>query len=327
MVVKITNYGGIVTAIHVPDRDGKIGDVTLGYNKVEDYIAGSPYFGCITGRYANRIAKGKFKIGDKEYALATNNDPSHLHGGEVGFDKKVWKAEKIETDAGLGLKLTYTSPDGEEGYPGALSTSVTYVLTENNSLDISYEATTDKPTVINLTHHSYFNLAGEGSGKTILDHELTLNADKFVATDATGIPLGGTQDVEGTVFDFRKSTPIGKRIEADDEQIKNGKGYDHNWVVNGDSGKDLRLAAALYEPTSGRLMEVHTDQPGIQFYTGNYLDGTNVGKSGKKYEHRTGLCLETQIHPDSPNQKGYPKAILNPGETYTHRCNYVFKTK
>ena len=325
MVVKITNYGGIVTSLTAPDKAGKWTDVVLGYNKVEDYIAGSPYFGCITGRYANRIAKGKFTIDGKEYSLATNNDPNHLHGGDVGFDKKVWEAEEVKGKSGVGLKLTRTSPDGEEGYPGALKTTVTYLLTEDNSLDISYEATTDKTTVLNLTHHSYFNLSGEGSGKTILDHELTLNCDKFVPTDDTGIPLDGEQRaVEGSVFDFRKATAIGKRIEADDQQIKNGKGYDHNWIVNGEG---IRLAATLHDPESGRVMEVHTDQPGIQFYTGNYLDGSNVGKSGKKYEHRTGLCLETQIHPDSPNQKGFPNAFLKPGETYTHRCIYKFTTK
>jgi aldose 1-epimerase len=321
MVVKITNYGGIVTEIHVPDREGKMADVALGYGGLEDYLAGSPYFGCITGRYANRIAKGMFRIEGKEYSLAKNNGDNHLHGGEVGFDKRVWEAERIEEGGKVGIKLTYSSPDGEEGYPGTLDTTVTYLLTDDNELDIRYAATTDRATVVNLTHHSYFNLAGEGSGETILDHELTLNADRFVATDDAGIPLGGSWEVKGTVFDFREPRPIGEGIEADDIQIRNGKGYDHHWVVN-DEG--YRLAARLHEPRSGRTMEVYTDQPGIQFYAGNYLDGTLIGKSGEPYEHRAGLCLETQIHPDSPNQEGFPNAILEPGGVYTHRCTYKF---
>ena len=327
MTVSITNYGGIVTSIIVPDKDGKPGDVACGYDKVEDYIAGSPYFGCITGRYANRIAKGKFSIEGKEYTLATNNGPNHLHGGDVGFDKRVWKASTVKDDNSVQLVLNYTSPDGEEGYPGKLDCKVTYRLPKKeNALHIDYLASTDKATPVNLTNHTYFNLAGHGTG-THLDHEIAINADRYTPTDATAIPTGELAPVKGTPFDFTTSHKIGKRIDADHEQIKFGKGYDHNWVINQKKPGELTLAAHVSEPTSGRVLEVHTTEPGIQFYTGNFLDGSNVGKGGKVYKHRYAFCLETQHYPDSPNQKSFPSCILKPGETYKHTCIYKFSTQ
>ena len=327
MTVSITNYGGIVTSIIVPDRDGKPGDVVCGYDKVEDYIAGSPYFGCITGRYANRIAKGKFTLDGKEYTLATNNDPNHLHGGDVGFDKRVWEATSVKDGDSVQLILNYSSPDGEEGYPGKLDCKVTYRLPKNeNALHIEYEASTDKATPINLTNHSYFNLAGHGSG-THLEHEIAINADRYTPTDSTAIPTGELAPVEGTPFDFRTSHKIGERINADHEQIKFGLGYDHNWVINQANPGELTVAAHVYEPNSGRTLETHTTEPGIQFYTGNFLDGSNVGKGGKVYKHRYAFCLETQHHPDSPNQKNFPSCILKPGEKYSHTCIYKFGTK
>ena len=325
MKAKITNYGGIVTQLHVPDKDGKLGDVVLGYDKLSSYIKASPYFGCITGRYANRIAKGQFTIDGKTYQLATNNGDNHLHGGEVGFDKRVWKATEVTGIGKAGIALTYLSDDGEEGYPGDLECTVTYWLTNQNELEIEYEASTSKSTPINLTHHSYFNLAGEGSGD-ILNHEVELFADNYVPTDDGGIPLGKIATVKGTPFDFLTPHKIGKRIGAKDQQIEFGKGYDHNWVIN-DTGKALNIAARVTEPKTGRIMEVITDQPGIQFYTGNYLDGANIGKGNKVYNHRNAFCLETQVHPDSPNQDGFPESILNPGEIYRHVCIYRFKTK
>lgn len=325
MKATITNYGGIVTQLHVPDKDGNLGDVVLGYDKLSSYIKASPYFGCITGRYANRIAKGQFQIDGKTYQLATNNGENHLHGGDVGFDKRVWKATEVSAVGKSGIALVYESKDGEEGYPGDLKCKVTYWLTNHNELEIEYEAVTNKATPINLTHHSYFNLAGEGKGD-ILNHEVELFADNYVPTDGGGIPLGKIASVKGTPFDFLTPHTIGKRIGAKHEQIEFGKGYDHNWVVN-DSGKSLSIAARVTEPKSGRIMEVVTDQPGIQFYTGNYLDGSNIGKGNKVYNYRNAFCLETQVHPDSPNQDGFPDSILKPGETYKHVCIYRFKTK
>ena len=327
MTAKITNYGGTVTQLHVPDSNGQVADVVLGYDQLASYIRASPYFGCITGRYANRIAKGKFSMGGGldtfNYQLATNNGPNHLHGGEVGFDKKVWTAKEVSGPGKAGIELSYTSPDGEEGYPGTLDTTVTYWLNTNNELRIEYRATTDQATHLNLTHHSYFNLAGAGSGD-ILDHKIELFASKFVPTDSTGIPLGELRSVRGTPFDFLAPHAIGERINADDPQIVAGKGYDHTWVID---GRGMRLAARVTEPASGRVMDVLTDQPGIQFYTGNYLDGSNHGKGDKVYKYRTGLCLETQVFPDSPNRPEYPSSLLEPGDTYTHTCVYRFKTK
>ncbi|MEO1860492.1 MAG: aldose epimerase family protein [Verrucomicrobiales bacterium] len=325
MQAKITNYGGIITQLHVPDQNGELGDVVLGYDKLSSYIKASPYFGCIAGRYANRIAKGQFKIGETTYNLATNNGDNHLHGGNVGFDKQVWAAKEVTGLGKAGIELTYLSKDGEEGYPGSLASKVTYWLTNQNELEIEYEAKTDKATPINLTHHSYFNLAGEGSGN-ILGHEVEIFANTFVPTDAGNIPLGELKKVTGTPFDFLTPHKIGERIEEKNQQLEFGKGYDHNWVIN-DSGNSLNLAARVTEPRTGRVMEVLTDQPGIQFYTGNFLDGSNIGKGNKIYNHRNAFCLETQVHPDSPNQPDFPNSILKPGETYRHVCIYRFKTK
>lgn len=328
MQAKITNYGGILTQLHVPDKNGKLGDVVLGYDKLSSYIKASPYFGCITGRYANRIAKGQFKIGETTYKLATNNGENHLHGGDVGFDKKVWAAKEVKGFGRAGIELTYLSKDGEEGYPGNLASKVTYWLTVKNELEIEYEARTDKATPINLTHHSYFNLAGEGSGN-ILGHEVEIFANTFVPTDAGNIPLGELKKVTGTPFDFLTPHKIGERIEEKNQQLEFGKGYDHNWVINDrhQTINSINLAARVTEPKTGRVMEVLTDQPGIQFYTGNFLDGSNIGKGNKIYNHRNAFCLETQVHPDSPNQPNYPNSILKPGETYRHFCVYRFKTK
>lgn len=329
--VSITNYGGIVTSIMVPDKDGKLGDVALGYDSVEKYVEGSPYFGAITGRYANRIKEGKFTIDGTEYTLAINNEPNALHGGLKGFDKVIWDAESIETEYGAALVLTYISEDGEEGYPGKLGTEVIYTWTDENALRIDYQAMTDKTTVINLTNHTYFNLAGEGSGKTILDHILQINAERYTPVDETLIPTGELAPVEGTPFDFRNPTPIGQRIEEENEQLTFGLGYDHNYVLAMERQTNPQLAAVVQEPTTGRVLEVLTTEPGLQFYCGNFLDGTNVGKSGKPYEHRTGFCLEAQIFPDSPNkgsqEGGYTSALLHPGDTYTQTTIYRFRAQ
>ena len=325
MVVKITNYGGIITSIIVPDKEGNMGDVALGYNSVEEYAAGNPFFGCITGRYANRIAKGQFTINGETYTLATNNGENHLHGGLEGFDKKLWAAESFKNDDGVGVVMRYTSPDGEEGYPGTLDVAVTYTLTPANAIQIDYEATTDKPTVVNLTNHSYFNLK-DGGASTILDHKLRIIADQFVPTDQGNIPLGPLADVENTPFDFRTSTAIGDRIEAEHTQIEYGYGYDHNYVING-GGSELTLAAEVHEESTGRFMEVFTTEPGVQLYTGNHLNGNFVGKGEVAYARRTGFCLETQKYPDTPNQPDYPSAQLNPGETYMSTTVYRFSTR
>lgn len=319
---KITNYGGIVTAFIAPDKDGKMGDVCLGFDTIDRYLKDSPYFGCITGRYANRIAGGKFTLDGKEYTLAQNNGKNALHGGLKGFDKKIWAATPSESADGPALKLTYTSPDGEEGYPGNLSCTVTYTLTADNGLRIDYLATTDKPTVLNLTNHAYFNLAGHGEG-TILDHVFEMKADRFVPTDDAGIPLGQLASVEGTPFDFRKPTAIGARVDQDDQQLKNGLGYDHNYVMKDSRDGKLAHVATVHDPKSGRVLEVHTDEPGLQFYIGNYLpkDGL-AGKDGKTYIYRGGFCLESQTFPDSPNQKGFPSPVLRPGETYKQTTIY-----
>ena len=325
MQVSLLDYGATVKEIMAPDRNGVYANVSLGFSSLDEYREKSPYFGCTAGRYANRIAKGLFSLEGKEFKLATNNGPNHLHGGVRGFDKYVWSARVSETETAVAFSRR--SPDGEEGYPGTLTCKVTYTLTNENELKIEYEATTDKPTVLNLTNHTYFNLAGEGD-PTILDHELTLPADQYVATDETNIPVS-IREVDGTPFDFRKPTVIGKRIEADQPQIKFGKGYDHTWVVNRKE-EGLAHAATLRDPGSGRVMEIHTDQPGIQFYTGNYLDGSYQGQGGKVYPFRSGLCLETQVFPDSPNhqgQVGWKSCVLLPGETYTHLTIHKFKAE
>jgi aldose 1-epimerase len=295
---------------------------------LDDYREKSPYFGCIAGRYANRIAGGKFSLNGKNYQLAKNNGPNHLHGGKVGFDKVVWSAKILEI--GTGVTFTMRSPDGDEGYPGNLIAKVTYTLSNENELIVEYSATTDQPTIINLTNHTYFNLAGEGD-PTILDHQLTLYSDKFVATDETNIPVS-ISSVVGTPFDFNKAFVIGDRINLDNEQLEFGKGYDHTWLVRGAEAHDgqLRHAATLRDPGSGRKMDVFTDQPGIQFYSGNYLDGSYAGQSGKIYPLRSGMCLETQVFPDSPNHQGeeeWRSCVLNPGEIYQHKTIHKFSVE
>ena len=325
MKVSLLDYGATVKEILIPDRNGKFTNVSLGFSNLDDYRAKSPYFGCTTGRYANRIAQGKFTLDGKEYQLATNNGPNHLHGGELGFDKVVWDTKVKEV--GTGVVFSMKSPDGNEGYPGNLVSVVTYTLSDDNELIIEYSAKTDKPTVLNLTNHTYFNLAGEGD-PTILDHKLTIYADKFVATDETNIPVS-IENVSGTPFDFTKSFVIGDRINQNNEQLKFGKGYDHTWVIRGSKSShgDLKHAATLYDPASGRKMDIFTDQPGIQFYSGNYLDGSYEGQSGKTYPLRSGLCLETQVFPDSPNhqgEEGWKSCVLRPGQEYIHKTVHKF---
>ncbi len=322
MIVKITNYGGIVTSLMVPDKNGKLDDVVLGFDTFEKYLAGHPYFGAIVGRYGNRIAKGKFILNGVEYKLATNNGENHLHGGIKGFDKVVWKAEQIKEENEVGIKLSYLSKDGEEGYPGNLSCVVIYTLTNNNELKIQYEAETDKPTPINLTHHSYFNLKGVDSSGfgNILGHVLTIHADRFTPVDEGLIPTGELKSVKDTAMDFTRAKAIGERIK----EVKGG--YDHNYVLNNWDGS-LRLAASVFEPTSGRVMDVLTTEPGIQFYSGNFLDGSITGKNGTIYNKHDGFCLETQHFPDSPNQAAFPSAILEPGKKYTHTTIYRFRTE
>lgn len=323
--VQISDFGGTIVSWTAPDKNGKFDDITLGCDSLAGYQKGVPYFGALIGRYGNRIAKGQFTLDGKSYSLAKNNGPNALHGGLKGFDKVLWKATPIEGEE-PSLKLTYTAKDGEEGYPGNLSVEVVYTLQKDNSLKIDYKATTDKATVVNLTNHAYFNLKG-GFDSDILDHEVTLNADKFLPVDATLIPTGELKPVAGTPFDFTKSSKIGARInDTKDEQIKFGLGYDHCWVLT-DSTKNLKLAASVYEPTSGRVLEVFTTEPAIQFYTGNFLDGTITGKGGKVYKHRFGLCLETQHYPDSPNKPKFPSTVLKPGETYETTTVYKFSVK
>lgn len=325
MEAKITNYGGTVVTLKTPDRSGKFADIVLGFNDLDSYLKPNPYFGSLIGRYGNRIAKGRFTLSGAEYKLAVNNGENHLHGGIKGFDKVVWTAKELRSAAGPALELTYLSKDGEEGYPGNLRVRVVYTLTNNNELKIDYSATTDKDTITNLTHHSYFNLAGEGNGD-ILSHLVTLNASRFTPTDAGSIPTGELKSVRGTPFDFLKATPIGERINQDDEQLKFGIGYDHNWAVNGRMGV-MRQAASVYEPTTGRVMEVWSTEPGIQFYTGNFLDGTLTGKSGQVYQKRSGFCLETQHYPDSPNEPKFPTTTLKKGATYKSTTIYRFSAR
>lgn len=322
---KITNYGGILVSLKVPDRNGKFDDVVLGFNDLDTYLKGHPYFGALIGRYGNRIAKGRFTLNGVEYKLAVNNGENTLHGGLKGFDKVVWTGKEMKTKAGPAVVLTYLSKDGEEGYPGNLNVRVVYTLTNNNELKIEYSATTDKDTVTNLTHHSYFNLGGEGNGD-ILGHRVTINANRFVPTDAGSIPTGELRKVAGTPFDFLTAHAIGERINQDEEQLKLGNGYDHTWVINGRPGT-LRLAATAYESTSGRTMQVWTTEPGMQFYTGNFLDGTLTGKSGKIYQRRFGFCFETQHYPDSPNQPSFPTTTLKKGATYRSTTIYRFGSK
>jgi aldose 1-epimerase len=322
---RITNYGGIVVSLKVPDRAGMLGDVVLGYDDLNDYIKANPYFGALIGRYGNRIKKGRFELDGKNYRLAINNPPNALHGGMKGFDKVVWTAKPSVTKTGPSLKLTYVSKDGEEGYPGNLAVTAVYTLTNKNELRVDFTATTDKATIINLTHHSYFNLAGAGSGD-ILGQELTIKADKFTPIDKTFIPTGELRPVKGTAFDFQKPAPIGSRIANQDEQLKFGLGYDHNWVINKPPGK-LAVVAKVHDPKSGRTLEVLSTEPGLQFYSGNFLDGTNVGKGGKVYRYRNGFCLEPQHFPDSPNKPQFPPVVLRPGQTYKSTIIYKFGVK
>ena len=323
--MKVTNYGGIVTSLKVPDKYRNLGDVVLGYDNLQDYVKSNPYFGCIVGRYGNRIGKAKFTLNGVGYTLAKNNGDNSLHGGIKGFDKVVWDAQAMVGADSVSVEFKYMSKDGEEGFPGNLSVTVTYALTNDDELKIDYLAATDEVTVVNLTHHSYFNLAGAGSGD-ILGHELMLAADKFTPVDEGLIPTGELRPVAGTPMDFTQPTVIGDRINQDYEQLVFGKGYDHNWVLNSGGGS-MALAASVYEPKTGRMMKVYTTEPGMQFYAGNFLDGSNIGKGGKAYEFRNGFCLETQHFPDSPNKPDFPSTVLKPGEEYKTTTIYKFSAK
>lgn len=327
MRVRVLEHGCSIVSVEVPDREGRLGDVALGFSDASEYRRRHPYFGCVVGRYGNRIAAGRFCLDGQTYQLATNNAPGgipcHLHGGDVGFDQRFWSVERPRSGGADEVRLRRVSLDGEEGYPGNLSVSVVYRLTEANALEIEYEAHTDAPTPVNLTNHSYFNLRGEGSGESVLGHELTLHASHFLPTDAGQIPTGELRLVEGTPFDFRKPRLLGAGIGEADEQLLGAHGYDHNWVLDAGGG-ELALAVEVYEPVSGRVMEVLTTEPGVQLYTGNLLDGTCVGKSGRAYARHGGFCLETQHFPDSPNRPGFPDTILRPGAKYTSKTIYRF---
>ncbi|MBC7407283.1 MAG: galactose mutarotase [Arcicella sp.] len=325
MVVNILTYGGIISSLKVPNKAGVSEEVVIGFNNLEQYTKANPYFGALIGRYGNRIAKGKFILDGKEYVLATNNGKNALHGGPEGFHRRIWTAEEAKGGDIATLKLKYVSKDMEEGYPGNLTVFVTYTLNNDNSLDVLYEANTDKKTVVNLTQHSYFNLSGDFS-KSILNDKITIDADNLVPVDADLIPTGKLTDVTNTPFDFRKPRIIGADIAAKDDQLIKGKGYDHCWVLN-NQDKGFRFVASAYNLASGRLLEVYSDQPGIQFYSGNFLDGTLPMRNGGTYAHRTGLCLETQHYPDSPNQKDFPTTELNPGENYKTKTTFKFSVK
>ncbi|KAF2082632.1 aldose epimerase family protein [Flavobacterium sharifuzzamanii] len=325
MEVDIITFGGRITDLKVPNKEGVSENVVIGFNSLAQYEKENPFFGALIGRYGNRIAKGKFSLDGKDYQLAINNAPNALHGGPQGFFNVVWKADEVKSGENASLKLSYISKDMEEGYPGTLKVFVTYTLTNDNQLEVLYEATTDKKTVVNLTQHSYFNLSGDFT-KTILDHELTLNADKLVPVDADLIPTGKLEDVANTPFDFRTPKLIGKDINAKNDQLEKGKGYDHCWVLNNPE-KGKTIIAKVYHAASGRVMEMTTDEPGIQFYSGNFLDGTLPMPNGGTFAHRTGLCLETEHYPDSPNQKNFPTTVLNPGENYKTKTTFKFSVK
>lgn len=318
--MKVMNYGGIIVSLEVPDRNGNPVDVILGFDSLRAYEKRNPFFGALVGRYGNRIGKAKFVLDGKEYNLVKNNNGNHLHGGTKGFDKVIWKVDEIAAEDGVAIKLSYLSKDMEEGYPGNLNVEVIYTLTADNTVKFDYKATTDKKTIINLTQHTYFNL--NGCQRDILDHEISLNADKFVVVDETLIPTGEIRSVENTPFDFRTPVRIGERINDKDQQIQFGRGYDHCWVINGNG---MRVAAEVYEPASGIEMTVMTTEPGVQFYTGNFLDGTLTGKNGVVYKQRMGFCLETEHFPDSPNQKEFPSVVLSPGDTYSSHTSYQFE--
>ena len=324
MEVKITNYGGIITHINVPDKNGKFEDVTLGFDSLSGYLQEHPYFGAIVGRYGNRIAKGAFSIDGKMYKLATNNGPNHLHGGLNGFDKHLWEAEMMEGRTSMTIRLKTVSADGEEGYPGELQVQVDYTLFNNNELHISYSAKTDKPTHVNLTNHAYFNLTGNAKN-TILGHELQINASHFTPVNETLIPTGEIASLNDSPLDFRATKLIGRDINVEERQLKYGGGYDHCWVLDKEPDNPKpQLAATAYDPNSGRALEVLTTEPGIQFYTGNFLDGSLIGKNDIAYQKRTGFCLETQHYPDSPNQPNFPTTLLKPNETYRTTTIYRF---
>ena len=320
--VAVLTHGGTIERLEVPDRAGRMGNVVLGSRSLAEYAAPGPYFGCIVGRYANRIAGGRFTLDGREYQLARNDGPNSLHGGARGFDKRVWQVASAEARR---VELAYISPDGEEGYPGALRVHVAYALDADRALRIEYRAETDAPTVLNLTNHSYWNLAGEGSG-TALDHELQIEADHFLPVDATAIPTGELRPVEGTPFDFRRPTPIGARVRASDPQLLVGRGYDHNWVLRGGVAPLPRPAARLRDPASGRVLEVLTDQPGLQFYSGNFLDGSLIGPGGRTYRQGDGVALETQHFPDGPNRPAFPATVLRPGEVFRSTTLLRFST-
>jgi len=322
--VRAMTYGAIITSIQTPDRSGKRADIVLGFDSLGGYLGGSPYFGAVVGRYANRIARGQFTLDGVTYHLARNNGPNSLHGGARGFDKVRWSGEPFESDSTAGVTFRYESPDGEEGYPGTVSVRVTYTLTDADDLIIEYEAATTKATPINLSQHTYWNLHGDGAGD-ILAHVLTLNASAFTPVDSTLIPTGQIAPVAGTPFDFRTATAIGARINAANEQLRFGRGYDHNWVIGQANPGTLTHAARLEDPVSGRTLDISTTEPGVQFYSGNFLDGTLNGKDGRPYAHRSGLCLETQHFPDSPNHANFPSTILRPGQRYASRTVITFR--
>lgn len=325
MTMQVTNYGGHVVSLWVPDKNGHFDDIVLGHNTLKEYIdyEGERFIGCVVGHYANRIANGQFYIDSIRYNIPQNNNGQSLHGGLKGLDQVIWDVDSVTPNK---IYLSYTSPDGEEGYPGTLKLNMDYSLTDDNEFIIQYHATTDKPTVINLSHHGFFNLKGEGRG-SINDHLLTIYADSITPVNNVLIPTGQLMAVEGTPFDFRKATAIGKRVDTDNEQLKNANGYDHNWVLDRKSAYDIELAASVYEPSSGRYLEVFTDQPGLQFYGGNFFNGSGKGKYSPTIDYREALALETQKFPDSPNQPNFPSARLNPDETYRHTCIYKFSVK
>jgi aldose 1-epimerase len=325
VTAEIIDYGATITSLRVPDRSGKMEDVVLGYDTVQGYVDGTTYFGAVVGRYGNRIGKGRFRLDGKEYQLTVNDGENHLHGGKVGFNKVLWEAKPVGSPSEPSLALQYVSRDGEEGYPGTVVLKVRYTLTGKNELRVEYEATTDRPTILNPTQHSYFNLSGSFT-KTILNHQLMIDADSITPVDKGLIPTGQIQNVANTPMDFRTSTAIGARINDANEQLAFGKGYDHNWVLRSGGGK-IAKAAELYDPESGRLMTIFTDQPGLQFYSGNFLDGSAKGKNGIAYQQRTGLCLETQAFPDTPNKPQFPTATLKPGQVYRQTTIYQFSTR
>lgn len=318
--MKVMNYGGIIVSLEVPDRNGNPLDVILGFDSLRAYEKRNPFFGALVGRYGNRIGKGKFVLDGKAYDLVKNNNGNHLHGGTRGFDKVIWKVDEVAAGDGVAIRLSYLSKDMEEGYPGNLNVEVTYTLTTDNTVVFDYKATTDKKTIVNLTQHTYFNL--NGCKRDVLEHEISLNADKFVPVDEGLIPTGELRSVEDTPFDFRTPVKIGERINDKDQQIQFGRGYDHCWVIN---GSGMRVAAEVYDSMSGIEMTVRTTEPGVQFYTGNFLDGTLTGKNGVVYKQRMGFCLETEHFPDSPNQKEFPSVVLNPGDTYSTQTSYQFE--